>query len=147
MKQEVTLGDGRSLQATGSGTVELELVLPNGEPKKTTLHDVLYVPGLSYNLLSVVKMTDRGRRKVSFCDSWCQVVDNRKRVVACAKKKGGLYHLKFTHSTHHLVNSVFEVESHGGEELRIQAEGVANRQWGRVYLNRVSSNKRALGMS
>ena len=107
VKQEVTLGDGRSLQATGSGTVELELVLPNGEPKKTTLHDVLYVPGLSYNLL---KMTDRGR-KVSFCDSWCQVVDNRKRVVACAKKKGGLYHLKFTHSTHHLVNIVESKET------------------------------------
>ena len=63
-KQEVTLCDGRSLQATGSRTVELELVLPNGEPKKTTLHDVLYVPGLSYNLLSVVKM------KVRFCESW-----------------------------------------------------------------------------
>ena len=107
-KQEVTLGDGRSLQATGSGTVELELVLPNGEPKKTTLHDVL--SGLSYNLLSVVKMTDRGR-KVSFCESWCQVVDNRKRVVACTKKKGGLYHLIFTHSTHHVVNMVESKET------------------------------------
>lgn len=38
--------------------VGLELVLPNGEPTKT-LYDILYVPGLSYNLLSVVKMTDR----------------------------------------------------------------------------------------
>ena len=116
VEQEVTLGDGRSLQATGSGTVELELVLPNGEPK-TTLHDVLYVPGLSYTLLSVAKMIDRGR-KISFYKSWCQVADNRKRVVACAKKKGGLYQLFFTHSSHHLVNMVESKETLWHRRLR-----------------------------
>ncbi len=46
-KQEVTLGDGRNLQATSIGIVELELVLPNGEPRKGILHDVLYMPDLS----------------------------------------------------------------------------------------------------
>ena len=62
MTQEVVLGDGRSLKAIGVGTVELELVVDIEEPKKRELHSVLYVPDLSYNLLSVAKMTDRGRR-------------------------------------------------------------------------------------
>ena len=85
-------------------------MLPNGELKKTILHDVLYVPGLSYNLLSVAKMTDRGR-KVSFWESWCQVADNRKHVVACAKKKGGLYQLLFIRSSHHSVSMVESKET------------------------------------
>ena len=66
--QEVTLGDGPNLQALGSETVKLELVLPNGEPQRKCLHDVLFVPGLSYNLLSVAKMTDSGK-KVKFSGS------------------------------------------------------------------------------
>ena len=60
--QKVILGDGRNLRALGSGTVELELELPNGNSQRKLLHDILYVPGLSYNLLSVAKMTDTGKK-------------------------------------------------------------------------------------
>ena len=106
--QEVTLGDGRNLRALGSGTVELELVLPNGEPQRKLLHDVLYVPGLSYNLLSVTKMTDKGR-KIKFRGSSCEVVDGKNRVIALAIKRGaGLYHLMLTKSPNHTVNTAME---------------------------------------
>ena len=44
---DVALGDGRALTAVGRGTVKLDMVLPNGELKCCTLHDVLYVPDLS----------------------------------------------------------------------------------------------------
>lgn len=37
------------------GEVVLEMVLPNGVSKLCALHDVLYVPKLSYNLLSIAK--------------------------------------------------------------------------------------------
>ena len=50
--QEVTLGDGHDLDAIGRGVVVLETQLPSGRTKKCKLHDVLYVPKLSYNLLS-----------------------------------------------------------------------------------------------
>ena len=41
--------------------VVLDMVLPNGESKLCTLHDVLYVPTLSYNLLSVAKASQKGK--------------------------------------------------------------------------------------
>ena len=52
---DVVLGDGRALVAVGRGEVVLDMVLPSGELKPCTLHDVLYVPSLSYNLFSVAK--------------------------------------------------------------------------------------------
>ena len=48
----------------------LDMVLPNGESKSCTLHDVLYVPTLSYNLLSVAKASHRGKI-VKFTKSAC----------------------------------------------------------------------------
>ena len=53
--QEVTLGDGRSLEGTAEGTVKLETLLPDGSTQKCRLKNVLLVPELSYSLLSVSK--------------------------------------------------------------------------------------------
>ena len=67
---EVTLGDGYNLDAIGCGVVILETKLPSGKTKKCKLNDVLYVPKLSYNLLSVSKISDAGkttRPAVKFC--------------------------------------------------------------------------------
>ena len=56
---DVALGDGRALTAVGRGKLVLDMVLSNGESKSCTLHDVLYVPKLSYNLLSVAKASQK----------------------------------------------------------------------------------------
>ena len=53
---EVVLGDGHVLEATGC--VILTVNLPNDHMQNCKLHDVLYVPKLSYNLLSVSRATD-----------------------------------------------------------------------------------------
>ena len=53
--QDVTLGDGNVLSATGLGKFDLELVLKNEQVKYGRLQNVLYVPKLAYNLLSVPK--------------------------------------------------------------------------------------------
>ena len=53
--QEVTLGDGRSLEGTAEGTVKLETLLPDGSTKICRLENILLVPKLSYSLLSVSK--------------------------------------------------------------------------------------------
>ena len=52
---DVVLGDGRALTAVGRGEAVLDMILPNGESRSCMLRDVLYVPKLSYNLLSVAK--------------------------------------------------------------------------------------------
>ena len=51
--QEVILGDGHVLEATGVGAVELQANLDDEKTRKCTLHNVLYLPQLSYNLFSV----------------------------------------------------------------------------------------------
>lgn len=58
---DVVLGDGRAITAVGRGEVMLDMVLPNGESKSCMLHDVVYVPALSYNLLSVAKASQKGK--------------------------------------------------------------------------------------
>ena len=89
---DVVLGDGRTLVAVGRGKVVLDMVLPSGESKPCTLHNVLYVPSLSYNLLSVAKASQRGKT-VEFTKSACYVVDKHHKMVAKATKVGSLYQL------------------------------------------------------
>ena len=89
---DVVLGDGRALTAVGRGEVMLDMVLPNGESKSCTLHDVLYVPALSYNLLSVAKASQKGKI-VKFTKSACYMLDKRHKMVAKATKIGSLYQL------------------------------------------------------
>ncbi len=59
--QTVTLGDGKNIETIKRGTVKLKLKQVNGSYKKGTLHDVLYVPELSFNLLSIAKTTSLGK--------------------------------------------------------------------------------------
>ena len=55
--QDVTLGDGHALSGTEASNVTLELVLENGKTKCCRLHNVLHIPKLVYNLLSVLKVS------------------------------------------------------------------------------------------
>ena len=75
---EVALGDGHVLKATGRGTVSVKTKLPRGKTRKCKLHDVLCVPALSYNLLSMSKVTEAGKmtmmvvRSLTQTSSWSQ---------------------------------------------------------------------------
>ena len=57
----VVLGDGRNLQAIGHGDIVLKMNLPHGKMENCTLHDVLLVPELAYNLLSVISASKKER--------------------------------------------------------------------------------------
>ena len=96
--QEVTLGDGHDLDAIGRGVVVLETKLPSGRTKKCKLHVVLYVPKLSYNLLSVSKTSDAGKT-TRFGEASCQIVDEKRKLIAVATRVGDLYYFsKVSHS-------------------------------------------------
>lgn len=56
----VTLGDSRNLRATRRGNV-LTMNLPQGSTKTCTLHDILLVPDLAINLLSITAASKRGK--------------------------------------------------------------------------------------
>lgn len=105
---DVMLGDGRALTATGRGEVVLNMILPNGESKPCILHDVLLVPKLSYNLLSVAKASQKGK-VVRFTNSACYVLSKDHQMVAKATKMGSLYQLNHKHN--HEQTNVAESES------------------------------------
>lgn len=90
--QDVTLGDGHSLKAVGCGTVILDVELSQGKVKKCKLNDVLYVPGLSYNLLSVSKASITIDSTV-FKKEGCALHNAAGNVVATGTRVGELYYL------------------------------------------------------
>ena len=96
----ITLGDGRSLQASGRGDIALKMNLPQEKIESCILHDVLLIPELSYNLLSVTSAAKRG--KTIFTETMCEIRDSNSRIVALGRRDGGLYYL-----------------DHGGPVLRV----------------------------
>jgi hypothetical protein len=88
---DVTLGDGHNLKGVGRGTVTLEIDVPQGKMQKCKLRDVLCVPNLSYNLLSVSKAADAVEKAV-FTKTGCELKFDRD-VVATGKRVGELYYL------------------------------------------------------
>jgi hypothetical protein len=66
----IYLGDDRSHQVKGYGDVPM--TLPNGCVKQ--IHNVMYVPGIKKNLISVSTITDQDL-KVEFLKSHCVVKD------------------------------------------------------------------------
>ena len=89
--QEVTLGDGYSVEATGQGVVMLEMILTD-TTRMCKLNNVLYVPRLSYNLLSVSMATQSGKI-VKFKEDECSLMEENGKQIAVAKKVDSLYYI------------------------------------------------------
>ena len=117
--QEVTLGDGHALDATGQGTVSLVMRLPDGKIQRCVLHSVLYVPKLSYNLLSVTKASESGKI-IKFDDAGCKILNMHNKLIAIATKVGSLYYLECTE-----LNKV--------QQLSVAIKGSKERLWHRRY--------------
>ena len=90
--QQVTLGDGSPLEGPAEGTVKLAMILPGGSTQKCKLENVLYVPKLSYSLLSVSKASEAGKT-TNFDQKGCKMFNQEKKVIAVATKYGNLYYL------------------------------------------------------
>ena len=89
----VTFGNGQSAVAAGEGEVLLS-TLVGGAPSEVVLHNVLWVPDATTNLLSVQQAVHRGA-SVMFGGREC-AISVRGQVVAVAQESGGLYCLTST---------------------------------------------------
>lgn len=89
---QVSVGDGRVLKVVGRGKVRLVMRLLGDKVKRCVLHDVLHVPDLSCNLVSVSKASERGK-VTEFNESGCQLKKPDGTVVAVAVRCGSLYFL------------------------------------------------------
>ncbi len=74
--ESVTLGDGNRLEVKSVGTVDVEMSLTNGSTRKCSLQEVLYVPKLSYSLISVARATEMGKT-VTFSNVGCKFLDDQ----------------------------------------------------------------------
>lgn len=84
----VTAANNEKMCTEGHGDVVLALT---GQQQTTTISEVIFVPGLSTNLLSVSKLTAKGLR-VHFDEKECSICYGE-TVVASAKKIHGVYQL------------------------------------------------------
>ena len=66
-KHEIKVGDGYTLKAEGEGHIKLKVKGLNGF-SKCKLFNVLYVPDLSYNLISVSNIIEAEMKNVKFTD-------------------------------------------------------------------------------
>ncbi|KMQ91985.1 gag-pol polyprotein [Lasius niger] len=80
-----------SLSVQGTGDVKVKISL-HGTIDQITVKDVLYVPGLSPNLLSVSEMTAKGLT-LKFEAETCQILDSSNKIMATATQINGAYRL------------------------------------------------------
>ncbi len=103
--QEVSLGDGRVLKATAEGTESLQMLLTDGTKKRCNLGNVLLIPKLAYNLLSISKVSDAGKT-VKFDDEKCEISNSRGECIAIGSRMGNLYYLQFDRQQQQHLNVV-----------------------------------------
>lgn len=87
----ITAANHGQLKAVARGTAELEVAV-NGTEKIIRVENVLYVPGLAANLLSVDTIVQRDY-KVNITKNGCTIHDADGDLVAVAKPHGGVYRL------------------------------------------------------
>ena len=85
---DVKLGDGRTLEAVGQGTITVHMKFGQ-HTRKCTLYEVLYIPNFAYNIISVSKATKRGI-SFKFNDSSCVIRDCNDKGITVASRVGGL---------------------------------------------------------
>ena len=83
-----------SVEGPAEGTVILDTVLPSGRTQKCRIENVLYVPKLSYSLLSVSKVSEAGKI-TKFNRIGCEILNKEKKVIATATRVGNLYYLEY----------------------------------------------------
>jgi transposase InsO family protein len=94
-KQSIQVADGRIQECQGIGTIVLSVKDDKGKTDDVTVKDVLYVPSLQNNLLSLGSIEAQGN-EISLKGGRCIVTRTRDRVVLATgsrTKNGRLYRL------------------------------------------------------
>ena len=107
---KVQVGDGRQLTARAIGRVTIEVNLSNNSDQ-VNLTNVLYVPELAYNLISVPQLSKNGNKTV-FAGNIVNVFSEGNKLIAVGSKKNDLYYLNaINDSGKNAVNSLLVTNS------------------------------------
>ena len=90
--ESVRLGDGRTVEAYGSGRVNITIETSHGKQLNTGMDGVLYVPQLTCNLFSVRAATQKDLI-VQFGHSCCWIKDHSGKVVGKGRLINRMYQL------------------------------------------------------
>lgn len=85
----IVLGDNSTIQGTGVGRIAVQMNA-EGRWNRAVLQDVLYVPELHGNLLSVSQLARRGA-DVRFAKGGCQILDQKGTLTCEGNLRGNLY--------------------------------------------------------
>lgn len=104
----ITASNGK-LTVVSKGTVKLNVQIGN---KQNTVNaeDVLFVPELATNLLSVSKIINKGH-KVIFTKRGCIIKDAHGRTKAQARLEGGMYRLQIAEEVAYAVSEATDKEN------------------------------------
>lgn len=89
--KEVCVANGKKLDVNGKGDVHFTLK-SRGNTIDTTLKDVIFIPDLTVNLISVSTLAEKGFKFI-FDNNGCDIIKNGK-VVLHARKVGRIYRLQ-----------------------------------------------------
>jgi len=88
----VQVGNGSVLNVTSVGDIVVNLLLPKNKVKECTLKNVLFVPNLAFNVLSVSKMTN-DKKTIIFENNQCKILDKFDKLIAVSHRVEKLYYL------------------------------------------------------
>ncbi len=91
---KVILGNKQKILAPGIGQIEVNLEVGKSS-QLTTIHNVLYCPSISHNLLSIPQLTSIGAH-VQFANKSCHIYGLSKKLITVAELEDGLYRLPVT---------------------------------------------------
>lgn len=92
--EQITLANGQKIKAKGRGSVQLNCLNDKGEHGTLNLSNVLYVPELKKNLLSVKELTSQGY-SVTFVQDTAETACNNV-ILAVAKYWSNMYKLQLS---------------------------------------------------
>ena len=127
---DVVLGDDSAIQATGVGRISVNMHA-NGNSMPVVLQDILHVPELHGNLLSVSHFARHGA-EVRFVGEGCSILDQLKHVACEGNLHGNLYLMCITtisslESAHITVLPSFPTEGKDPPEAALIAENSGSK--------------------
>jgi len=88
---KIYIANGYAINADGIGNGFLDCMLDDGKVCRILMKDVLYAPMLTGSLLSLKKLTDKGKT-VEFRANRCYIIESKK-LLAIGKLEDNLYKL------------------------------------------------------
>lgn len=92
------------VKASGKGKVAVTFLNSSGDTTRVTIKNVLYVPSIEGNLISVKRLTERGFN-VGFHGGICEIRTNdNKRQIAVGDIVGNLYQMRIENQVNAVIN-------------------------------------------